>query len=218
MVQVRDRLAKLRAAADDWYDTSKLAVIVVGSLAVLLGSTILQVSFGSYPMTLGEAWRTVFDAEVLFRLDVWQWALLGAEVPEWLSTQQVIVWNLRLPRILVGANLAISGALFQTVTRNELASPYILGVSDGAGLVVLLTLTTFYDLMPFLPIFAALGGGIAFLLVYAIAWKNGISPVRLLLAGVVVGTVFGSVQRTLFFFIDDLGIAMAAQAWLSGRS
>ncbi|NUB93063.1 iron ABC transporter permease [Haloterrigena sp. SYSU A121-1] len=220
MVQVFDRLAKLRAEASDRYATSKFAVLVVGSLAVLLGSTILQVSFGSYPLTLGEAWRTVFDAEMLFSLDVWRWALLGAEVPEWLSPRQIVVWNLRLPRILVGvlvgANLAVAGALFQIVTRNELASPYILGVSDGAGLVVLLTLTAFYDLMPFLPVFAALGGGLAFLLVYAIAWKNGTSPVRLVLAGVVVGTVFGSVQRALFFFIDDLGIAMAAQAWLSG--
>ncbi len=56
----------------------------------------------------------------------------------------------------------------------------------------------------------------SFLIVYVIAWKNGTSPVRLVLAGVIVGTVFGSVQRALFFFIDDLGIAMAAQTWLSG--
>ncbi|WP_128904294.1 FecCD family ABC transporter permease [Halorubrum amylolyticum] len=220
MGQVLDRLGELRSASVDWYSTSKLAVIAVGSLAVLLGSTILQVSFGAYPLSLGEAWRTVFDAEVLFSADVWRWAFLGASVPEWLTRQQIVVWNLRLPRILVGvlvgANLAVSGALFQIITRNELASPYILGVSDGAGLVVLLTLTFFYGLMPVLPLFAAVGGGLAFLLVYAIAWKNGTSPVRLVLAGVVIGTVFGSVQRALFFFIDDLGVAMAAQAWLSG--
>jgi iron complex transport system permease protein len=220
MAKVLDRLAKLRAASLDWYDTSKLALIVAGSLAVLLGSTILQVSFGAYPLTLGEAWNTVFDAQVVFSVDVWRWAFLGANVPEWLTREQLIVWNLRLPRILVGtlvgANLAVSGALFQIITRNELASPYILGVSDGAGLVVLLTLAFFYGLMPVLPLVAAFGGGLAFLLVYAIAWKNGTSPVRLVLAGVVVGTVFGSVQRALFFFIDDLGVAMAAQAWLSG--
>ncbi|RDI69943.1 FecCD family ABC transporter permease [Halopelagius longus] len=220
MAKVFDRLAQLRVRGRDWYATSKLGLIVVGSLGILLASTILQVSFGAYPLTLGEAWHTVFDTEVLFSTDVWRWALLGANVPEWLTRQQLVVWNLRLPRILVGvivgANLAVSGAIFQILTRNELASPYILGVSDGAGLVVLVTLTAFFSLKPLLPVLAAIGGGLAFLLVYAIAWKNGTSPVRLVLAGVVVGTVFGSVQRALFFFIDDLAIAMSAQAWLSG--
>ncbi|WP_459193208.1 FecCD family ABC transporter permease [Halosimplex sp. J119] len=221
MAKVFDRLAELRAAGSDWFVSSKLAVIVIGSLAVLLASTILQVSFGAYPLTVGEAWQTVFDTEILFNADVWRWTFLGADSPDWMTRRQTVVWSLRLPRILVGAivgaNLAVSGAIFQIITRNELASPYILGVSDGAGLVVLVLLTVAYELMPFLPFLAALGGGLAFLLVYAIAWKNGTSPVRLVLAGVVVGTVFGSVQRALFFFIDDLGVAMSAQAWLSGN-
>lgn len=67
-----------------------------------------------------------------------------------------------------------------------------------------------------MPLLAALGGAVAFLIVYAIAWKNGTNPVRLVLAGVVVSTVFGSVQRALFFFIDNLGVVMSAQTWLSG--
>ena len=220
MAKAIDRIKERRAEENRWYTVPKLAFVVVGSLAVLLGSAVLQVSFGAYPLTVGEAWRTIFDADVLFDPEVWRWAFLGAETPEWFTREQIIVWNIRLPRVLVGvivgANLAVSGALFQVVTRNELASPYILGVSDGAGLVVLLTLTMFYGLRPFLPIFAAVGGGIAFLIVYLIAWKNGTSPIRLVLAGVVVGTVFGSVQRGLFFFIDDLAVAMSAQAWLSG--
>ncbi|OAQ51302.1 hypothetical protein HTG_17345 [Natrinema mahii] len=220
MARLFNTLAQRRDTWSGWYANSKLAVLVLGSLAILLSATLLQVSFGAFPLTLVDAWYTVFDPDVLFSVDVWRAFLLGDEIPKWFTPRQHVVWNIRLPRILVGvlvgANLAVSGAIFQIITRNELASPYILGVSDGAGLVVLLTLTMFSGLLPVMPVLAALGGGVAFLLVYAIAWKNGTSPVRLVLAGVVVGTVFSSVQRALFFFIDNLGVVMSAQTWLSG--
>ncbi|ELZ97002.1 iron ABC transporter permease [Haloferax mucosum ATCC BAA-1512] len=220
MTEVSDASAEEGLDAGERYADSKLAVVILGSLGVLLTAALLQVSFGAYPLSLAEAWRTVFDPTLLFNREVWEAFLLGEAIPGWLSRQQLIVWNIRLPRIfvgiLVGANLAVSGAIFQIITRNELASPYILGVSDGAGLVVLLTLTAFSSLQAYMPVLAALGGGAAFLLVYLIAWKNGTSPVRLVLAGVVVGTVFGSVQRALFFFIDNLSVVMSAQTWLSG--
>jgi len=102
------------------------------------------------------------------------------------------------------------------VTRNELASPFILGVSSGAGLMILLTLVVFGSLTAFLPLIAAFGGAGAFLIVYVIAWKNGTSPVRLVLAGVIVGTVFGSLQTALFFFADDIGVVQSAIAWTTG--
>ncbi|MFC7073456.1 FecCD family ABC transporter permease [Halovenus rubra] len=219
MGKLLDTVAGVRTAEPKRVD-SKLTALAIASVVVLIGATLVQVSFGAFPLTLQEAWSTVFDPTVLFSQEVWNAFLLGGEIPDWFSRRQLIVWNIRLPRILVGilvgANLAVSGAIFQIVTRNELASPYILGVSDGAGLVVLLTLTTFSGYLPFMPILAALGGGAAFLLVYAIAWKNGTSPVRLVLAGVVVGTIFGSVQRALFFFIDNIAVVMSAQTWLSG--
>jgi len=219
MVELFERLAERRAGVRVGAD-SKLAAVALASVAVVVGATLLQVSFGAYPLSLGEAWGAVFDPEVALSVEAWRAFLLSGDVPSWFTQQQHIVWNIRLPRILVGvlvgANLAVSGAVFQIITRNELASPYILGVSDGAGLVVLTVLTGFSGLLPFVPVLAAFGGGAAFLLVYVIAWKNGTSPVRLVLAGVIVGTVFGSVQRALFFFIDDLSTVMSAQAWLSG--
>ncbi|GAB7019887.1 iron ABC transporter permease [Halostagnicola bangensis] len=181
-------------------------------------------------MTFGQAIRAVFDTTVL--LDP-RWLLnffvgedlmrfltgYQGELPE-LSTETLIVWNLRLPRVLVaifvGMNLAVSGAIFQAVTRNELASPFILGVSSGAGLMILLVLTVFSGLTTVLPLVASAGGAVAFLLVYVIAWKNGTSPIRLVLAGVIVGTVFGSLQTAMFFFADDIGIVQEAIAWTSG--
>jgi iron complex transport system permease protein len=170
-------------------------------------------------MTFLEAWAAVFDPEIVFSPDMWNAFLLGGELPE-MSRESLVIWNIRLPRvfvaIFVGMNLAISGAIFQAVTRNELASPFILGVSSGAGLAILLTLVVFTGAVALLPITAALGGTAAFLLVYLIAWQGGTSPVRLVLAGVIVGTVLNSMQTALFFFADDVGTVQAAIAWTTG--
>jgi iron complex transport system permease protein len=201
-----------------WFDGS-LFTLCLGSLAVVVAGGLVQVSFGAFSMTLVEAWQAVFDPGVVLDRHAWEAFLFGGELPE-MDKRSLIVWNIRLPRvfvaILVGMNLAVSGAIFQAVTRNELASPFILGVSSGAGLAILLTLVVFSGLSTFLPLVAAVGGAVAFLVVYAIAWKNGTSPVRLVLAGVIVGTVFGSLQTALFFFADDIGVVQSAIAWTTG--
>ncbi|MEF8785138.1 MAG: iron ABC transporter permease [Haloarculaceae archaeon] len=221
-----------------WLDRSLLSVIV-GSLAITVVAGLVQVRYGSYDMAFTEAFWAVFNPDVIFNPKVWahfvlgglfnpdailnpaQWnsIIVSAELPE-MSTESLIIWNIRLPRVfvavLVGANLAVSGAIFQAVTRNELASPFILGVSSGAGLMILLTLVLFSGLAVFLPLIAAVGGALAFLLVYAIAWKNGTSPVRLVLAGVIVSTVFQSLQTGLFFFAQDIGVVQSAIAWTTG--
>ena len=221
-----------------WLDRS-LATVIVGSLVVVALSAVVQIRYGSYAMTYGEALRALFDPDVLFDATAWayfllgglfdpsalldpsQWGsiIVGTRLPE-LRPGTLIVWNIRLPRVLValfvGMNLAVSGAIFQAVTRNELASPFILGVSSGAGLMILLTLVVFSGIAVFLPIIAAAGGAAAFLLVYAIAWKNGTSPVRLILAGVIVSTVFQSLQTALFFFAQDIGTVQTAIQWTTG--
>lgn len=202
----------------DWFDGS-LFSLCLGSLVVVVVGGLIQVSLGTFSMSIVEAWQAVFNRDVIFNLRTWEAFILGGEVPE-MNKQSLIVWNIRLPRVLVGVlvgmNLAVSGAIFQAVTRNELASPFILGVSSGAGLMILLTLVVFSGLAAFLPIIASIGGAVAFLIVYAIAWKNGTSPVRLVLAGVIVGTVFGSLQTALFFFADDIGVVQSAIAWTTG--
>jgi iron complex transport system permease protein len=221
-----------------WFDGSLFA-LCLGSLAIVVAAGLVQVSFGAFSMTILEAWQAVFNPDVIFDPRVWEvfllggklntdallnplaWdsLVLGAELPE-INDRSLIVWNIRLPRVLVGAlvgmNLAVSGAIFQAITRNELASPFILGVSSGAGLMILLTLVVFSGLTAFLPLIAAVGGAVAFLIVYAIAWKNGTSPVRLILAGVIVGTVFSSLQTAFFFFADDIGVVQSAIAWTTG--
>lgn len=199
-----------------------LAMLVLASIAIVVISALVQVSFGAYSTTLSQAWHAVFNPKVVTNPDVLTALLLGTEIPSnvTLSNTTTVIWSLRLPRvfvgIFVGANLAVSGAIFQAVTRNELASPYILGVSHGAGLAVLLTLVVFSGLSVFLPIFAAVGGIAAFIVVYVIAWKGGTSPVRLVLAGVIVGTICSSLQRGLFFFAQDIGVVQTALSWTTG--
>ncbi|WP_276270862.1 FecCD family ABC transporter permease [Haloarcula litorea] len=217
----------------DWVD-GPLVTLCLGSLAAVVAGGLVQVSFGTFSMTIVDAWQAVFNPAVLFDRRVWESFLLGSELPE-MNKRSLIVWSIRLPRVLVGVlvgmNLAVSGAIFQAVTRNELASPFILGVSSGAGLTILLTLVVFsgatlviplvvgtlvLGIGSLLPIVAAVGGIVAFLIVYAIAWKNGTSPVRLVLAGVIVSTIFGSLQTGLFFFADSIGVVQSAIAWTTG--
>ncbi|MFD1600599.1 FecCD family ABC transporter permease [Halobellus rarus] len=214
-----------------WIRDPSLIMLCLASVGIVVLAGLVQVSFGSFTMSISQAWQSVIDTDVIFDS---RWMLQfflgedlmrtitgfqGAELPE-LATETLIVWNIRLPRvfvaIFVGMNLAVSGAIFQAVTRNELASPFILGVSSGAGLMILLSLVVFSSLSAILPLVAALGGAVAFLIVYAIAWKNGTSPVRLVLAGVIVSTVFQSLQTAMFFFADDLGVVQTAIQWTTG--
>ncbi|EMA33363.1 FecCD family ABC transporter permease [Halobiforma nitratireducens] len=231
MSDAHSKTASSHADRQNAFVDSKLLSVCLGGSAIIVVSGLVQLSFGAYSMSVGQAWRALFDPAVVtdyrwllnffFGEDVLH-ALTGyrtEDLPE-LSTATHIVWNIRLPRVLaavvVGMNLAISGAIFQAVTRNELASPFILGVSSGAGLMILLVLTAFSGLTAFLPLIAAAGGALAFLVVYAIAWNNGTSPVRLVLAGVIVGTVFGSVQTAMFVFTDDIAVVQQAISWLNG--
>ncbi|MFC7155976.1 FecCD family ABC transporter permease [Halomarina halobia] len=222
-----------RTARFGWFDGS-LVALAVASVCVTLASALVQVSFGTYSMSIPEAWRALFDPAILldprrllyFFFGEWVMRLLtgyGGEVDallDGLAVGTTVVWTLRLPRVLVGAlvgaSLAVSGAIFQAVTRNELASPYILGVSAGAGLGALVALVLFTALEAVLPLVAAGGGAFAFLLVYVIAWKNGTNPVRLVLAGVIVSTVFHSLQTGLFFLASDIGVVQQALSWTTG--
>ncbi|MEF8825622.1 MAG: iron ABC transporter permease [Halapricum sp.] len=215
-----------------WIDGA-LLTLILGSLGVVAVAGLIQVRYGSYDMTFAQAWNAVFNPKVLFSWQAWDAFLFGGELPEEIGVKSRIVWTIRLPRVLVavlvGMNLAISGAIFQAVTRNELASPFILGVSSGAGLTILVTLVFLggmsitipivgivLGLQSLLPVLAAVGGIVAFLIVYVIAWKNGTSPVRLVLAGVIVGTVFQSLETAMFVFADSIAVVQSAIAWTTG--
>jgi len=217
-VATADQAGTDTADRPGWIDLPLVTLAVLSGIVTLLAA-LLQVSYGPFELTFWEAWETVFDPELLSTPAVWEAFLLGADLPD-LPPRTIVVWNIRMPRVavglLVGANLGVAGTIFQAVTRNDLASPQTLGVNAGAGLAVLLTLVVYTELTHLLPVVAALGGTVAFLLVYAIAWNGGTSPVRLILAGIIVATVFNSLQTALFFVADDLGVVQTALAWTTG--
>ena len=130
-----------------------------------------------------------------------------------------IVYDIRLPRnlvaILVGAGLAVSGILLQAVMRNPLADPGITGVSSGASvmaIIILLAMPSYSFILPIASFIAAL---IACTLVFVLAWKNGeIKPSRIILSGVAINSIFGSIISLFTIIYSDR--IQSALLWLNG--
>src|SRR3954452_15030937 len=123
-------------------------------------------------------------------------AFLGAErlpVFDLNEQQRSIVFDIRLPRIFlgacVGASLAVAGAGLQALLRNPLAEPYLLGVSNGAALGTMLAFVLFQQFEIARPLLPFLGAGAATVVVYSMARsRSGMNVERLALSGVIVTT------------------------------
>lgn len=111
------------------------------------------------------------------------------------------IYDLRFPRIMIsmlaGAAVAVSGVLFQAVLKNPLADPGIIGISSGASFAAVLVTAFAPSLFFFTPLFAFLGGIVAFILVYGLSWKGGLSPLRIILVGVAVDAMFSGLSSGL---------------------
>jgi iron complex transport system permease protein len=157
--------------------------LFAGSLLVIV--LLLGVSFGPISLDFMKILRTLFG-------------LSGGLQDE----EKILFLQLRLPRVLlaalVGAALATSGAVYQTVFRNPLADPYLLGAAAGAGLGATLALTggtqSFYAA---LPLFAFLGGVLAVAATFMISGRAFADPATLLLSGIAIGSFATAVQTYL---------------------
>ncbi len=131
-----------------------------------------------------------------------------------------IVLHIRFPRVLiamvVGAALSVAGLVLQNISRNELADPYLTGVSSGAGLAVAIALWLKADLL-YVPFFAFAGGLIVSTIVARLAkGAEGLSISRLLLAGIGVSAIASAVM-TLFHAINPVfSQTQALLFWLAG--
>ena len=130
--------------------------------------------------------------------------------------EQVVLWDIRLPRLIlglaVGASLAVSGAVMQGLFRNPLADPGLVGVSAGAGLGAIAAIVlggllpvAFMAAGPYLvPLAAFLGGWGSTILLYRVSTRRGRTSVAtMLLAGIALGALAGAVSGILVYIADD---------------
>ena len=133
----------------------------------------------------------------------------------------LIVEQLRFPRIvlaaLVGAALSVSGLILQSIIRNPLASPDLLGITSGASAAAVLYLSFLSATLgqQFLPLAAMLGAALATLAIYLLAWKQGTSPLRLVLIGVGVSAML-TAATTFILVFSPLTTTLSAYVWLTG--
>ncbi|MBL8563217.1 MAG: iron ABC transporter permease [Gemmobacter sp.] len=171
--------------------------------AVLVLSVVLAVSVGAVAIPPATVWRIALD-QVAPGL-----AAHGLVTPDWSAGRANIVWEIRFPRVmlagLVGGGLGIVGAALQSVTRNPLADPHLLGISSGGafGAIAALLHTGMFLGLLTVPLMAFGGALLATLLVLGVARLAGASSAdRLVLAGVAVSFVIMACANILIFLGD----------------
>lgn len=175
------------------------AVLVAGVLALALAAAVVAaLSLGETTVPPGAVIRTVFGQT---------------------SDHEFVVGTLRLPRLvvglLVGAALGVAGALIQTVARNPLASPDIIGVTHGAAALTVGAMTYGLASTTVLPYLSVAGGLVAAGLVYLFAWRGGLHAARFVLIGIGFAIALRSVTQ-LFLTKGDQIAAQQATVWMTG--
>jgi len=160
-----------------------------------------SLNIGSYKLSLIDVWNAIFYHS---------------------GAAGMIVWNIRLPRILtsifVGAALAVSGAIMQTLLKNPLASPFTMGISHGAMFGASLAILLFFGSEessgrifvndPYsVVIFAFIGAIAGVLVILTLARLKGLSPEAVILAGVAISSVFTAGTTLIHYFADELQLA-----------
>lgn len=159
---------------------------------------------------MSDAWRVV-----AFKLGL-------SSTPEGVTLlEQNAIWELRMPRALLaavaGAALAICGAVLQSLLRNGLADPYLLGISSGASagaVVVVLTASTAASFVMATGAFA--GALAAFSLVLLLAWAAGNGNHNIILAGVAITQLFSALTSFLIMFSADANTTRGVLFWMLG--
>lgn len=138
-----------------------------------------------------------------------------------MALYQKIIWSLRLPRALLamacGGGLALAGAVLQTLTRNPLADPWLLGISSGAGLgAVTIIALGVQPLLTAMPAGAFIGAMAAFGLVLLLAGRTITQPSRFMLSGVAVGQLLSALTSLIVFWQTDATTSRGFTFWLLG--
>jgi iron complex transport system permease protein len=199
--QVPDDVAAGRALLRRARTTGRARGVAVGLVLVVLGfgAFCVSVSLGNFPIPL----RDVVPA------------LFGFGDPQ----TDFIVRELRLPRavlaVLVGIAFATSGAIFQSLAHNPLASPDIIGITAGASATAVVVIVVLHGSGPMLSVGAFVGALTAAAAIYLLAYKRGVSAYRLVLVGIGVAALLGSFTAYLLT-TARIGEVQRASVWLTG--
>ncbi|WP_325948330.1 iron ABC transporter permease [Pseudomonas putida] len=171
--------------------------------ALLVWLVMFALTVGSYPLSMSQALDAV---------------LAPGAVDERVRN---VVWDLRLSRILLailaGAAMALAGLILQSLTRNPLAAPGLVGVESGASVTMLLIIVLWPNLLPvaLYPLAALAGGLLVASCVTALSWRQGISPLRLVLVGVGLTAMLSAVADLLITY-GNIDQVESALMWLGG--
>jgi iron complex transport system permease protein len=194
----RVRAVRTRGGLSLRVDARASAVVVLLLLAALAASVVL-IGTGDFPISAPDVLRTLTGN--------------GTQI------QEYIVRDLRLPRVLVGllvgAALGLGGALFQSISRNPLGSPDVLGLGQGATAGALTVIVLFSGSATAVTLGALAGGLVTGFAIYLLAWKRGVHGYRLVLVGIGVSAIVTAVNGYLLTKADIVDAARAV-AWMTG--
>ncbi|WP_055074182.1 iron ABC transporter permease [Pseudanabaena sp. 'Roaring Creek'] len=180
----------------------RLPAIAAILIALSLVAILLNVSQGEYPIAIADILKT----------------LLGLDTGN--PHHPFVIQTMRLPRTLVafmvGVALAISGTIFQGLTRNPLADPSMIGINAGASLAAVSTIVLFPAApLYILPIASFLGALLMAVLIYRLAWNDGSSPILLILLGIGLSAIATALTNLLIIFGAIANVSQAI-VWLAG--
>ena len=176
--------------------------IVLASIAIMLACVLAGLAYGDFALSVADLLRALFRS------------------PDAPPQALMIVWSIRLPRVLlavlVGMALAVAGAIAQAVLRNPLADPGIIGINSGAALAAMVVLVGLDDVSPaVLPVAGFAGASAMVAAIFLLSWNNGTSSLRLLLIGIGLGAL-ASAATTFLTAVGDIGDVQRAMVWMAG--
>ena len=176
--------------------STSIAAVLSGLLFLVF---CISISVGDFPIPLSDVVPAIFGA--------------GTEDAEF------IVRTLRLPRaltgMLVGASFGVSGAIFQSLARNPLASPDIIGIDAGASAAAVFCIVVLHVSAGYTAVGALGGALVTAFAIYLLAWRGGVSPYRLVLIGIGVAALLASITQYLLTRAEIFE-AQRAVVWLTG--
>ncbi|MBD2561465.1 MULTISPECIES: FecCD family ABC transporter permease [Nostoc] len=192
----------IRSQAISFRIDRRVPIILLCLAVAIAAAIVMNVGRGEYPISPLDIVKTI----------------LGLDTGN--PDHSFVIQNLRLPRTLVafmvGMALAISGTIFQGLTRNPLADPGIIGINAGASLAAVTVIVLFPSAPIYtLPLSAFAGALLMAILIYSLAWNNGSSPILLILMGVGLSAIASAITSLMITFGEIYDVSNAL-VWLAG--